>query len=160
MQPPAHNRNYYFHEPSGIWCADITDHLSFNLGNAVKYVFRAGKKDEEVECLRKAAWYLRRQASVGPVEEVASKDLCNKVLDHEVKKDGNVPMKTVLIAVFLQATCAQLVSSADIIDAYADGIEDTVKGSSERSYLDDPEQTELQRFWRYGHEKTLGITSP
>lgn len=28
MQPPAHNRNYYFHEPSGIWCADITDHLT------------------------------------------------------------------------------------------------------------------------------------
>lgn len=175
MQPPAHNRNYYLHEPSGIWCADITDHLNFNLGNAVKYVFRAGKKDEEVECLRKAAWYLRRQASVGPVEEVSSKDLCKKVLEHEIKANGSVPMKIVLLTVFLKATCNQLTSSAMILDAYSDGIEDTVNEGTDRSYLDHDSEienfwnvahlgvvdaSELRRFWKMGHHKALEIPYP
>jgi hypothetical protein len=39
--------------------------LDFNLGNVVKYVSRAGKKDPaaEVVDLRKAAWYLQRAIS-------------------------------------------------------------------------------------------------
>jgi len=37
--------------------------LGFNLGNAVKYVARAGKKDQdrEIEDLEKARWYLDRE---------------------------------------------------------------------------------------------------
>lgn len=37
--------------------------LGFHLGNAVKYISRAGKKgkDKEVEDLMKAAWYLNRR---------------------------------------------------------------------------------------------------
>lgn len=37
--------------------------LGFNLGNAVKYISRAGKKDSSktLEDLQKAAWYLDRE---------------------------------------------------------------------------------------------------
>lgn len=37
--------------------------LGFNLGNTVKYISRAGKKDpkKELEDLKKAAWYLNRE---------------------------------------------------------------------------------------------------
>lgn len=37
--------------------------LGFNLGNAVKYIARAGKKDaaKGIEDLQKAEWYIRRQ---------------------------------------------------------------------------------------------------
>jgi hypothetical protein len=35
--------------------------LGFNLGNAVKYVSRAGKKGDAIEDLEKAAWYLNRE---------------------------------------------------------------------------------------------------
>lgn len=37
--------------------------LGFNLGNAVKYISRAGKKDptKNVEDLQKAKWYLERE---------------------------------------------------------------------------------------------------
>lgn len=37
-------------------------HLGFHLGNVVKYVCRAGFKDDktEIEDLKKAAWYLNR----------------------------------------------------------------------------------------------------
>jgi len=37
--------------------------LNFNLGNVIKYVARAGKKDKskELEDLKKAFWYLERE---------------------------------------------------------------------------------------------------
>lgn len=37
--------------------------LGFNLGNAVKYVSRAGKKGDALEDLKKARWYLDREIS-------------------------------------------------------------------------------------------------
>lgn len=35
--------------------------LGFNLGNAVKYLSRAGKKGDRLEDLKKARWYLDRE---------------------------------------------------------------------------------------------------
>ena len=48
---------------NGAEVIDITEHLNFNRGNAVKYICRAGRKskDTEVEDLRKAAWYINRE---------------------------------------------------------------------------------------------------
>ena len=39
--------------------------FNFNLGNVVKYVSRAGKKDKDktIEDLKKASWYLNREIS-------------------------------------------------------------------------------------------------
>ena len=53
-------------EKCGIEVIDITRHLDFNLGNAVKYILRSGHKEEssmtnkekEIEDLQKAIWYL------------------------------------------------------------------------------------------------------
>lgn len=33
--------------------------LGFSLGNTVKYISRAGKKDKELQDLKKALWYLQ-----------------------------------------------------------------------------------------------------
>ena len=55
---PAH----YTGVTAGIECIDIARHLNFQLGNALKYVWRAGKKggsDMELEDLKKALWYLQ-----------------------------------------------------------------------------------------------------
>jgi hypothetical protein len=35
--------------------------LDFHLGNTVKYISRAGKKDKELQDLNKALWYLQRR---------------------------------------------------------------------------------------------------
>tara|TARA_R110000868_G_C10440231_1_gene725242 strand:+ start:66 stop:290 length:225 start_codon:yes stop_codon:yes gene_type:complete len=35
--------------------------LDFHLGNAVKYIARCGKKDDSLQELKKAAWYLNRK---------------------------------------------------------------------------------------------------
>lgn len=60
---PAH----YNSHPSGIECIEIARHHNFNIGNAIKYLWRAGLKSEEgmedadkqVEDLNKAIWYLK-----------------------------------------------------------------------------------------------------
>ena len=46
-----------------IECIDITEHMSFPLGNTVKYVWRADLKHDDggLEDLRKAAWYIDRE---------------------------------------------------------------------------------------------------
>lgn len=56
---PAH---YNLH-PSGIECIDVVEHMTFNIGNAIKYLWRAGLKpsiDAEKD-LEKAKWYVERE---------------------------------------------------------------------------------------------------
>lgn len=52
---------HYQQHPSGIECIQITEHMGFNLGNAVKYIWRADLKHNRIEDLRKARWYLDRE---------------------------------------------------------------------------------------------------
>lgn len=54
---PAH----YTAHPSGIECIQITEHMNFCRGNAIKYIWRAGEKGNEVQDLEKARWYIDRE---------------------------------------------------------------------------------------------------
>ena len=58
---PAH-----YQSKTGLEAIDIIEafELNFNLGNAVKYILRCGKKGNAIEDLKKAMWYLQRE--VGP----------------------------------------------------------------------------------------------
>ena len=64
VQHPSHYT--WLKELCGIEVIDITRHLDFDLGNAVKYILRAGRKSEEgysetdktIEDLQKAIFYL------------------------------------------------------------------------------------------------------
>ena len=63
-RPPASPVNRpagYPPHPSGIECNTITRHMGFNLGNALKYIWRADLKSgaDGAEDLRKAIWYLQ-----------------------------------------------------------------------------------------------------
>ena len=55
------NPEHYKGHPSGIECIQITEHMNFNLGNAIKYIWRAGLKGEADADLRKARWYLESE---------------------------------------------------------------------------------------------------
>ena len=46
---------------ASVECIQITEHMGFNLGNAIKYVWRADLKADAVEDLRKARWYIERE---------------------------------------------------------------------------------------------------
>ena len=58
---PVNNPNHYCSHPSGIECIQITEHMGFNLGNALKYIWRCDLKRDAVEDLRKAMWYINRE---------------------------------------------------------------------------------------------------
>jgi len=58
--PVEHPAHYTMH-PSGIECIQITEHMGFNLGNALKYIWRCDLKQDAVEDLRKAMWYINRE---------------------------------------------------------------------------------------------------
>ena len=57
---------HYTSDPSGIECIDVTRHRNFNVGNAIKYLWRAWLKidadkssiNKQIEDLEKAVWYI------------------------------------------------------------------------------------------------------
>jgi len=51
---------HYTKHPSGIECIQITEHMSFTVGNAMKYLWRADLKNG-VQDLEKAIWYIQRE---------------------------------------------------------------------------------------------------
>lgn len=61
MNDPVNHPTHYTSHPSGVECIEITEHLNFCIGNAIKYLWRAGLKGEQVEDLRKARWYVDRE---------------------------------------------------------------------------------------------------
>lgn len=60
---PINHPPHYNAHPSGVECIDIVEHFGFNIGNAIKYLWRAGLKEgaDAEQDLRKAAWYVERE---------------------------------------------------------------------------------------------------
>lgn len=64
--------SHYTNHPSGIECIEVTQWYDFSIGNAIKYLWRAGlKKDsslgdvqKEIEDLNKAKWYIDNKISM------------------------------------------------------------------------------------------------
>ena len=57
------NHPAHYQGAGGLEAIDVIEAfgLGFCLGNAVKYVLRCGRKDDDVQELRKAVWYLNRE---------------------------------------------------------------------------------------------------
>lgn len=50
---------HYKSHPSGIECIEVVRHMSFNIGNAIKYIWRCEDKNNKLEDLKKALWYIQ-----------------------------------------------------------------------------------------------------
>lgn len=69
---------HYTSDPSGVECIEITKHRDFCIGNAIKYLWRAGLKQEEgmtdnqkqIEDLEKAIWYINAEIEMLKGKEV------------------------------------------------------------------------------------------
>lgn len=60
---PVNKPKHYTQHPSGIECIQVTEHYNFNVGNAIKYLWRNGLKDVDTQTqdLEKAVWYIQRE---------------------------------------------------------------------------------------------------
>jgi hypothetical protein len=61
MHDTVNKPKHYTSHPSGIDCIQITEHMDFNLGNALKYIWRCDLKKDAIEDLNKAIWYIQRE---------------------------------------------------------------------------------------------------
>ena len=57
----AINPDHYKQHPSGVEAIAITECFNYNLGNAIKYIWRCDHKGEALEDLKKAAFYINRE---------------------------------------------------------------------------------------------------
>jgi Protein of unknwon function (DUF3310) len=63
MKMDSVNHPQHYKAQSGIEVIDVIEsfELGFCLGNSIKYILRAGKKNSRKEDLMKAVWYLNRE---------------------------------------------------------------------------------------------------
>lgn len=88
---------HYTDDPSGVECIEITRHRNFNIGNAIKYLWRAGRKEDaaldrkekNIEDLRKAIFYIKDEIKrLGGQVEAATASSTTSVLRKEDPADG------------------------------------------------------------------------
>lgn len=60
MSDNVNHPKHYNNHPSGIECIQVSEHMNFCLGNAIKYIWRADLKNG-LEDLEKAKWYIERE---------------------------------------------------------------------------------------------------
>ena len=109
MNDPVNHPSHYTAHPI-CEAIDICEHLSFNLGNAVKYLWRAGKKEDFAEDIKKAAFYLRREFQLKDGDVVFPREIKSlaKVLVRHPATDAIVRdiLACSLDGVSVQAACA------------------------------------------------------
>ena len=86
MNDAVNHPSHYTSHPSGVECIQITEHMNFCIGNAVKYLWRVGLKGDAVEDLLKARWYIEKEiqrikaaaspACAAPVQSAERRSLC------------------------------------------------------------------------------------
>ena len=64
---PVNHPEHYTSHPArcecgrSIECIQIVEAMPFNLGNAIKYLWRADLKNDAIEDLKKSVWYINRE---------------------------------------------------------------------------------------------------
>ncbi len=61
VNDPVNNPAHYTSHPSGVECIDIVEWLPHNRAAAIGYIWRCGQKDDPIQDLRKAIWFLERE---------------------------------------------------------------------------------------------------
>ena len=99
---PVNHPQHYITHKSGVECIQVTEHLNFCLGNALKYIWRADSKGDAINDLAKAAWYIDREIQrrkaladienarlIGVIADSLEKDLVTKSDSSPTEKVGN-----------------------------------------------------------------------
>ncbi len=103
--------DHYNSHPSGIECCEIARNMEFNTGNALKYLWRLGHKDSELQELKKVLWYINDEIAAYKklgffrkiIKRVAKQFSPNRKRDMTVICDG---MKDPYVAQSIICICA------------------------------------------------------
>lgn len=83
MADMVYSPKHYTSHPSGIECIQIAEHMGFNLGNALKYVWRADLKNDALEDLEKARWYISREIELRTKQVENTAKMKEQIDDHK-----------------------------------------------------------------------------
>jgi len=84
----AVNHPQHYQHPSGVECIQITEHMSFLMGNAIKYIWRADSKGSPINDLRKAIWYIEREIT-RRTDEANTASVVTKSVSSPTEKIGS-----------------------------------------------------------------------
>lgn len=105
------NPNHYKTQ-SGVGCIDVAELFPYSLGNAVKYAWRAGKKDNLKQDLEKCEWYLNRaimngeQVLFNPMSKDGLKAFAKfQIVKHELPRKNSIILEKILDG---QLSCAMM----------------------------------------------------
>lgn len=91
-----HPPHYREHPIFTIECHDLARMLSFDAGSAVKYLWRAGRKGETSEDLRKALWYIDRARNPLRIEALWEEDVRGFLIEDltawKARHEGTAPV--------------------------------------------------------------------
>lgn len=114
------NPNHYKTQ-SGVECIDVAELFPYSLGNAVKYAWRAGEKDNLKQDLEKCEWYLNRaimngeQALFNPMSKDELKAFAKfQIVKHELPRKNSIILEKILDG---QLSCAMM-----LIDDWLKGL--------------------------------------
>ena len=89
LDQPEHdaiNPSHYRSHPSGIECIEISKHLSGCLAQAFQYVWRCGQKDDPIQDMDKAIWFINAELSLNTKDTPEKKRLHNKNIGAKLSK--------------------------------------------------------------------------
>lgn len=132
MSDNVKNPAHYTTSKSGVECIQVAEHMNFCRGNALKYLWRAGLKGDELEDLKKCRWYIDRE--IARLEHAANKEVDpppTPTADDEWRQCGkhgsmrHAFNHTLYVTRSRNGWCGYARSPAGTIDvSLADGLED------------------------------------
>lgn len=95
------NPSHYKSHPSGIECIEISKYLSGCLAQAFQYVWRCGQKDDPIQELKKAIWFIDAELTVIVYQKLDYNSVINTledVLIHELKFSKRQLLRDIVLA--------------------------------------------------------------
>jgi hypothetical protein len=128
INKPAH----YTSSSSGVECIQLTEHMSFCLGNAIKYLWRQGLKGPAIDDCRKSDWYLAREIKRALAGECRVSGLPSERRPALVAFMDGEPQTDMTLAIYRIATAA---SVDDLLSVRAMVAREIAKSSARQGVL-------------------------
>ena len=99
MAHDAVNRPSHYAEGREFETIDVIEdwNLGYHLGNAVKYISRAGRKDDILQDLKKAQWYLNREIENLELERAEVEGTLYELVEEKEEEAREVTYEDILI---------------------------------------------------------------